>query len=62
MVVVVNFKTETINKEVQKSIGKTASELSDGYTGYANLKNGNKSLYCCRTRRAKVGKDISLGK
>ena len=38
MVVVVNLKTETINKEVQKSIGKTASELSDGYTGYANLK------------------------
>ena len=32
------MKSETINKEVAKSVDKTASVLSDGYTGYAKLK------------------------
>lgn len=38
MVVMEDLKSETINKEVGKSVDKTASVLSDGYTGYAKLK------------------------
>ena len=38
MVVMEDLKSETINAEVEKSVNKTASVLSDGYTGYAKLK------------------------
>ncbi|HHT9021289.1 TPA: IS1595-like element ISFps1 family transposase, partial [Flavobacterium psychrophilum] len=38
MVVMEDLKSETINKEVGKSVDKTASVLSDGYTGYVKLK------------------------
>jgi transposase-like protein len=38
MVVMEDLKSETINKEVGKSVDKMASVLSDGYTGYAKLK------------------------
>ena len=38
MVVMEDLKSETINKEVGKSVDKTASVLSDGYKGYAILK------------------------
>jgi transposase-like protein len=38
MVVMENLKSETINKEVEKAIDKEATVLSDGYTGYAKLK------------------------
>lgn len=33
-----DLKSETINEEVVKSVDKTASGLSDGYTGYAKIK------------------------
>lgn len=33
-----DLKSETINKEVGKSVDKTASVLSDGYTGYPKHK------------------------
>jgi transposase-like protein len=38
MIVMEDLKSETINKEVGKSVDKTASVLSDGYTGYVKLK------------------------
>jgi transposase-like protein len=38
MVVMEDLKSETINKEVEKSVEKTASVLSDGYKGYSKLK------------------------
>lgn len=38
MVVMEDLKTETINKEVEKSVEKTAKVLSDGYRGYNKLK------------------------
>lgn len=38
MVVMEDLKSETINKEVQKSVEKTASIISDGYTEYSKLK------------------------
>lgn len=38
MVVMEDLKSESINKEIVKSVDKTASGLSDGYTGYAILK------------------------
>lgn len=38
MVVMEDLKSETMNKEVEKAVDKTASVLSDGYTGYAKLK------------------------
>lgn len=33
-----DLKSETINKEVHKSVKKTASVHSDGYKGYSKLK------------------------
>ena len=38
MVVMEDLKSETINKEVVKSVQKTASVLSDGYKGYNKLR------------------------
>jgi ribosomal protein S27E len=38
MVVMDDLKSESINKEVDKSVKKSATVLSDGYTGYAKLK------------------------
>jgi hypothetical protein len=38
MVVMEDLKAETINYEVKKAVGKSASVLSDGYKGYAKLK------------------------
>jgi transposase-like protein len=38
MVVMEDLKSETINKEVEKAVDKEATVLSDGYTGYAKLK------------------------
>jgi hypothetical protein len=38
MVVMEDLKSETINKEVGKSVDKTAYVFSDGYTGYAKHK------------------------
>uniref|UniRef100_UPI004048AEA0 IS1595 family transposase n=1 Tax=Flavobacterium sp. TaxID=239 RepID=UPI004048AEA0 len=38
MVVMEDLKAESINKEVEKAIDKNATVLTDGYTGYAKLK------------------------
>ncbi len=38
MVVMEDLKAESINKVVEKSVNKTASALTDGYKGYAKLK------------------------
>jgi ribosomal protein S27E/transposase-like protein len=39
MVVMENLTAESINKEVEKSVNKTATALTDGYTGYVKLKD-----------------------
>jgi hypothetical protein len=38
MVVMEDLTAKSINKEVEKAVEKTASVLTDGYTGYAKLK------------------------
>lgn len=38
MVVMEDLKAKSINKEVEKLVEKTACVLTDGYTGYAKLK------------------------
>ena len=38
MVVMEDLTVKSINKEVEKSVEKSASGLTDGYTGYAKLK------------------------
>jgi hypothetical protein len=38
MVVMEDLKSETINREVEKSVDTAATILTDGYTGYAKLK------------------------
>ena len=38
MVVMEDLKAKSINTEVEKSVNKTASALTDGYKGYAKLK------------------------
>ncbi|WP_417941878.1 transposase [Flavobacterium sp. RS13.1] len=38
MVVMEDLKSETINKEIQKSVEKTASVICDRYKGYSKLK------------------------
>lgn len=45
MVVMEDLKSKTINKEVEKAIDKEATVLSDGYTGYAKLKEVISSHY-----------------
>lgn len=45
MVVMEDLKSDTINKEVVKAVDKTASVLSDGYTGYVKLKEIIKNHY-----------------
>ena len=39
MVVMEDLKAESINKEVEKGVDKSASVLTDGYTGYVKLKD-----------------------
>ena len=39
MVVMEDLKSETINKEVEKTVEKSASVISDGYKGYVKLKS-----------------------
>jgi hypothetical protein len=38
MAVMEDLKSQSINSEVEKSVNKTASALTDGYKGYARLK------------------------
>ena len=39
MVIMEDLKAESINKEVEKGVNKSASVLTDGYTGYCKLKD-----------------------
>jgi hypothetical protein len=38
MMVIEDLKSETINKEVLKGVEKSSRVLTDGYTGYSQLK------------------------
>ena len=44
MVVMEDLKAKSINNEVEKAVNKTASALTDGYKGYAKLKEKGCSL------------------
>jgi len=58
MVVMEDLKAKSINTEVEKSVNKTASALTDGYKGYAKLKEKIASHHIVvapnKTKSAKV--------